>query len=281
VRLVIAAFVLLAFASPAYARDLTVTLPARFLTNDPAIAIGVDPPATTLTCALTGETPVSCTSGWRPVVGADGLYRYDVVAGGYAFSGSFTLDRTPPAIAFTAGPADYSFVATDAHPGTLDCTVDGAVAPCSGTVAVLGDHTVAAHAVDAAGNESTATRTLTLAQPQVTHVDPKPDGGVLSTTASSPSVRLGSTHTRRWTRLHSLTLRDVAVGTAIKATCKGNGCPKHALRVTAKNATVSLAGLTGRKLTPGTEIKITLSAKGKLSRTFTIRIRATRAPQIH
>jgi hypothetical protein len=281
VRLVIAVFsLLLALAAPASARDVTVTLPARFLTNDPAITIGVDPPDTPLACALTGETPAPCTSGWRPVVGADGLYRYDVVADGYTFGGSFTLDRTPPAIAFTAGPADYSFVATDAHPGTLECTVDGAAAPCSATVTLAGDHTLAARAVDAAGNESTATRTLTLAQPQVTHVDPKPEGGVLSTTASSPSVKLNSTHTRRWTRLHSLTIRDVEAGTAVKATCKGTGCPKRALRVTAKKGAVSLAGLTGRKLSPGTVIKITLSAKGKVTRTFTITIRATRAPQI-
>jgi len=280
VRLVIAAFLLLVFASPAAARDVTVTLPARFLTNDPAIAIGVDPPGTPLKCAITGQTPADCVSGWRPAVGADGDYSYDVVAGGFTFVGHFTLDRTAPAIAFAAGPADYSFTATDAHPGTLECTVDGAAAPCTGTVSVPGDHALAARAVDAAGNASTDTRTLTLAQPQVTHVDAKPEGGVLSTTASSPSAKLTSTHTRRWTRLRSLTLSDVEIGTAIKATCKGKGCPKRALRLTATKTSVSLAGLTGRKLTPGTVIKITLSAKGKVTRTFTIKIRATRAPQI-
>jgi hypothetical protein len=276
---IVVASVLLAFPAAARAQ-VGVTLPVSFLTNDPAIAIGVDPVDTLLKCALTGESPAPCTSPWRPVVTDDGVYQYDVVAGGITFSGKFTLDRTPPAIAFESGPASYSFVATDAHPGSLECTLDGAAAPCVATVAVAGDHTLVAHAVDAAGNEATATRTLTLALPSVTHVDPKPEGGVLSTTASSPSVRLSSTHNRRWTRLRSLTIRDVAAGTAIKATCKGTGCPTRALRVTAKKGTVSLAGLTGRKLKPGTVIKITLSAKGKVTKTFTIKIRATRAPQI-
>jgi hypothetical protein len=47
-----------------------------------------------------------------------------------------------------------------------------------------------------------------------------------------------------------------------------------------KAGSVSLNGLAGRRLAPGTEIKITLPAKGKVTRTFTIRIRAARAPRI-
>jgi hypothetical protein len=67
----------------------------------------------------------------------------------------------------------------------------------------------------------------------------------------------------------------------VKATCNGSGCPKRALRMTATKAgSVSLNGLAGRRLAPGTEIKITLPAKGKVTRTFTIRIRAARAPRI-
>lgn len=271
-RLVIAAFLLLVF--PAAARAQSVSWSP--LTNDPVVTFGGAGP---FECRL-GDAPfASCTSPWRPDVGADGRYTFEVKGPQLTTGGPFTLDRTAPAITFAAGPADYSFAATDAHPDTLECTLDGVAAPCSGTLAP-GDHTVAAHAVDALGNESTVTRTVTVATPQVTHVDAKPDGGVLSTTASSPSAKLTSTHTRRWTRLRSLTLRDVAIGTAIKATCKGKGCPKRALRLTATKTSVSLGGLTGRTLTPGTVIKITLSAKGKVTRTFTIKIRATRAPQI-
>ncbi len=239
-------------------------------------------------CSQDDVTYTACTSPWRPAVGADGKYSIFVRSGAASTAGSFTLDRTAPAIVFTAEPAasgrtvTYALTVDDAHPGSTDCTWDGVATPCGTTIdnVVDGAHTLAVHAVDALGNESTVTRTVTVVQPQVTHVDPKPEGGVLSTTASSPSLKLNSTHTRRWTRLHSLTLRDVEAGTAIKATCKGKGCPKRALRVTAKKDTVSLAGLTGRKLTPGTVIKITLSAKGKVTRTFTIKIRATRAPQI-
>jgi hypothetical protein len=271
---IVVASVLLAFPAAARAQSGVSWSP---LTNDPVVMFTSNG---TVECSNDGVTYAACTSPWRPTVGADGKYAFYLRDSAVPFSGTFTLDRTPPAIAFTAGPADYSFAATDAHPGTLECTVDGAAAPCSGTVAVPGAHPLAARPVDAAGNASTDTRTLTLAQPQVTHVDAKPEGGVLSTTASSPSAKLTSTHTRRWTRLRSLTLRDVEIGTAIKAACNGKGCPKRALRLTATKTSVSLAGLTGRKLAPGTVIKITLSAKGKVTRTFTITIRATRAPQV-
>jgi hypothetical protein len=280
VRLVTAAFLLL-LALPASARaSFSVSSPT--LTRAPVVTIESDP-GDVVTCrVLPAPDFTPCDPTWQPPVAEDRDYTIEVQDDHYPviFRRTFALDRTPPVIAFTAGPADYSFVATDAHPGTLDCALDGAVAPCAATVTVPGDHTLVAHAVDAAGNESTVTRTLTLAQPQVTHVDPKPEGGVLSTTASSPSAKLTSTHTRRWTRLRTLTLRDVEIGTAIKATCTGKGCPKRALRLTATKKSVSLAGLTGRKLTPGTVIKITLSAKGKVTRTFTITIRATRAPQV-
>jgi hypothetical protein len=282
VRLVIAAFVLLALPAVARAQD---SVAWSRLTNDPVMTFdGAGP----FECRLGGASFESCTSPWRPAIANDGPYTFDVKGPNGIFGGPFTVDRTPPAIAFTSEPGQsgravtYAFTVDDAHPGATDCTWDGAATPCGATLDNVADgqHTLTVHAVDELGNASTATRTVIVAQPQVTHIDPKPDGGVLSTTASSPSVRLSSTHTRRWTRLHALTIRDVDAGTAVKATCAGKGCPKRALRVTAKNATVSLAGLTGRKLTPGTVIKITLSAKGKVSRTFTIKIRATRAPQI-
>jgi hypothetical protein len=290
VRLVIAAVSLL-LALPAVARADLRDVKWPLLTNDPVVTFTSDDP---VECSQDDVTYTACTSPWHPLVGADGKYAIFVRSAGASTAGHFTLDRTPPAIAFTAGPADgaaqqertvaIAFTVTDAHPGTVECTWDGGATPCNTPIGgvALGEHTFVIHAVDAAGNETTVTRAVTVVQPQVTHIDPKPndEGGVLSTTASSPSVRLSSTHTRRWTRLHALTIRDVEAGTAVKATCTGKGCPKRALRVTAKNATVSLAGLTGRKLTPGTVIKITLSAKGKVPRTFTIKIRATRAPQI-
>jgi hypothetical protein len=283
VRLVIAAVSLL-LAFPAAARaELRVEWSP--LTNHPLVTFTS---SDSVECSQDDVTYTPCTSPWKPVVDADGKYPIFVRSGAASAAGSFTLDRTAPAIVFTAEPAQsgrsvtYAFTVDEPHPGSTDCAWDSVATPCGATLDNVADgrHTLTVHAVDAVGNETTATRTLDIAQPQVTHVDPKPGGGVLSTTASSPSVRLSSTHNRRWTRLRSLTVRDVEAGTAVKATCKGDGCPKRALRVTAKKGTVSLAGLTGRKLTPGTVIKVTLSAKGKLTKTFTIRIRATRAPQI-
>ncbi len=282
-RLVIAAVSLL-LALPAAARAQDSVTWSR-LTNDPVVTFGGTGP---FECRLGDAAFAPCTSPWRPDVTGDGRYSFDVKGPNLTTGGPFTVDRTPPAIAFTSEPAQsgrsvtYALTVEDAHPGSTDCAWDGAATPCGAAMDNVADgpHTLAVRAVDELGNESRATRTVTVAQPQVTHVDPKPEGGVLSTTASSPSVRLNSTHTRRWTRLHSLAIRDVEAGTVVKATCRGKGCPKRALRTTAKNATVSLAGLTGRKLTPGTVIRITLSAKGKVTRTFTIKIRATRAPQI-
>jgi hypothetical protein len=278
---IVVASVLLAFPAAARA-DFSVSWTR--LTNDPAVTITSDGPTE---CSLDGAAFAPCASPWRPAVGADRVYAFEVKSGAVSTGGSFTLDRTPPAIAValeTSGRAiHYSFSATDDHPGGIDCTWDGAAAPCSNSLDNLVDgvHTVVAHAVDAAGNEATVTRSVTVVQPQVTHVDPKPEGGVLSTTASSPSARLNSTHTKRWTRLHSLSIRDVEAGTALKATCKGKGCPKRALRITAKKAgTVSLAGLTGRKLSPGTVIKITLTRGGRVIKTFTISIRSRRTPLI-
>jgi hypothetical protein len=284
VRLVIAVFTLL-LALPAAARA-EMRVEWQRWTNDPVVTFTSDDP---VECSQDDVAYAPCTSPWRPVVSDERKYSIFVRSAGVTTSGTFTLDRTAPQIVFTGEPAQsgrsvtYAFTVNEAHPdGEPACTWDGAATPCGSAIDNVADgsHTLAVRVVDVAGNATTASRTVIVATPQVTHVDAKPEGGVLSTTASSPSAKLSSTHTRRWTRLRSLTLRDVEIGTVVKATCKGTGCPKRALRLTAAKSTVSLAGLTGRKLSPGTVIRITLTAHGKLTRTFTIKIRATRAPQI-
>jgi hypothetical protein len=307
-RLILAiASVLLVFAPAARADDVSVTLPVGVLTNAPTLTIGVSPAGTPMQCRLSGDAFARCTSPWTPALPAaaeDRAYTYDVLVGGFLFGGSFTLDRTAPQIEFTAGPADgaaqrertatYAFTSTDAHPGQVECDWDGVATPCAGGVTVNGladgDHALTVRATDALGNGAAATRHLTVVQP-IAIVDPgptptatpTPQGGVLSASAAKPSAHLTSTRTRGWTRLRTLTLRDVAKGTAIKATCKskGSGCPKRALRVTAtKDGAVSLAGLTGRKLRPGAVITITLSRQGDPTQTIRIMIRSLRAPQI-
>jgi hypothetical protein len=305
-RLILAiASVLLVFA-PAARADFSVS--SDVLTRDPVVTITAGA-ADVVECRLVPGDFMPCASPWRPAVGDDGYYSYEVrnqALPGVTLGRSFTLDRTAPQIEFTAGPADgaaqrertatYAFTSTDAHPGQVECDWDGVATPCAGGVTVNGladgDHALTVRATDALGNGAAATRRLTVVQP-IAIVDPgptptptatpTPQGGVLSASAAKPSAHLTSTRTRGWTRLRTLTLRDVAKGTAIKATCKskGSGCPKRALRVTAtKDGAVSLAGLTGRKLRPGAVITITLSRQGDPTQTIRILIRSLRAPQI-
>lgn len=83
-----------------------------------------------------------------------------------AASVPFSLDLTPPVIAIagvTAGsvrntPAAISFSATDAHPGTVGATLDGAAFTSGSTVSAPGSHLLVVTATDAAGN--TATRSV-------------------------------------------------------------------------------------------------------------------------
>ncbi len=302
-RLILAvASVLLVFAPPARADGVTVALPVGVLTSDPAIAIQVQPAGTAMQCRLTGDAFAPCGSPWKPTVGADGVYTYDVLVSGYTFGGSFTLDRTPPLLAFTDGPADgssqlsrdatFKFVSSDAHADRIECTESDYVIPCTDTFALpllpFGAHTVTVRAYDKAGNVSEITRSFTVVRPTLIvdpgpKATPAPQGGVLSASASKPSASLTAKRTRGWTRLNSLTVRDVLAGTAIKATCKGKGggCPKRALRVTAtKDGAVALTGLTGRRLRPGTVIAITLTRRGAPAQTIRILIRSLSAPRI-
>lgn len=302
-RLILAvATAVLVLAQPAQAQ---FSVQWTRLTSDPVVTITSDQP---VECSLGNAPPEPCSSPWRPAVGADGVYSFLVESGAVGTGGSFTLDRTPPQVAFTSGPAEgagqtereatIEFISSDAHPDTVECRLDeGAFAACDASFAVTGladgEHAVTVRAVDQVGNATERTRRFSVAQPQVTHVDtaaPRPnpvpvaDGEVLSSSASRPSARLVTAkRTRGWTLLRTLTIRDVTAGTAIKATCvgKGNGCPKRALRVTAtRDGSVSLNGLTGRRLRPGTAITITLTRRGEPKQTIKILIRSTRAPRI-
>jgi hypothetical protein len=266
---------LLVFAAPASA--LTVKWTA--LTNDPVLELTGE---TQYECRVDDQPFAACTSPWRPAVG-DGRHSFDVRSGMLWQTGAFTVDRTGPVIAFTAEPAQtgrsvaYALTVSD---GTPECTWDGAPVACGETLDGVADgaHVLVVRAADALGNATEVTRTVVVATPQVTHVDPKPaetpQGGVLSTSATSPSVRVVTAkRTRAWTQLKSVVVRDAPKGTAIKATCKGKGCPR-ALRTAGGRVT----GLSGRHLRPGTVI--TLRLTGAVKRTFTIRIRATRAPAV-
>jgi hypothetical protein len=129
-----------------------------------------------------------CASPYAPAIAADGDYVYEVrvvdnVNNSATATRAFTLDRTAPALAFTDGPDEGATVATpsitirfatsDAHPGTVTCTVDGGAAgPCtsadSRTLTGLtdGTHTMTVLATDAAGNPASRTRTFAVALPK-------------------------------------------------------------------------------------------------------------------
>lgn len=289
----------LAWAAPASAQ-VSVTLPVGVLTNDPALEFAVDPLGTLLECQLEGGEQEPCTSPWRPSVSADGEYRYDVIVGGFRFGGKFTVDRTPPQLAFTAGPADgaaqlereatFAFLAADAHLDRVECATDGAAVPCATTVALSdlapGEHTVSVSARDRAGNETRISRRFTVVTATVI-VDPRqepmptetatpapaPRGDVLSSSTTSPKLKVSAKRTRAWTRLTALKLTHVPVGTAIKVTCT---CLKRALRTTAKSGTVTIRRLSSRKLEPGTVLRVRVGA----DRVFRVTIRATKAPRI-
>ncbi|MCC6811332.1 MAG: Ig-like domain repeat protein [Deltaproteobacteria bacterium] len=106
---------------------------------------------------------------------ADGAHTYaatatDAVGRSTTRSLAFTLDRTPPAIAITgvaegalvAGPVSLTVTVTDANPGTLTLTLNGASYVQGTPVTAGGAHALLAHAVDAAGNVTDATRHFTI-----------------------------------------------------------------------------------------------------------------------
>ncbi|HWK29625.1 MAG TPA: hypothetical protein VNS09_23870 [Solirubrobacter sp.] len=295
----------LAFAAPAAAQDITLSLPIGVLTNDPVLDIRVDPPDTPVKCRLADADPEPCTFPWRPHVTADGVYEYDVIVGIIQRRGTFTVDRTPPRLAFTAGPeegseqltreAAFAFSATDEHLDGVACTVDGAAVACADRVELTGlepgAHAVTVTARDTAGNEATLTRRFTVVTATVI-VDPPapkvtpgatptsvPQGDVRSSHATSPKLTVTAKRTRAWTRLTALKLTELPARAAVKVTCAGKGCPKRAVRATGTGK-VTIRALAARKLKPGAVVRVRVTAKGAPGRTFTVRVRATKAPLI-
>jgi len=81
----------------------------------------------------------------------------------------FTVDRTPPVITLGGLPAvcgavgvTPTFTATDAHPGTVTATLNGAAFASGTAVTGEGDFTLIVTAIDAAGNAATTTRAFTI-----------------------------------------------------------------------------------------------------------------------
>jgi len=263
-------------ALPAFTNAATVPL-----------TIGTDSDAT-MTCALNGGAAAPCASSYSPLTAdsPDGTYAYDVTAtdnvGNVATtSRSFTLDRTPPAVAITDAPA-LKYTATDANLNAVTCTLDGAAYPCSDASAPSGlaggVHTFTVTATDKAGNSTSSTRDFTVdAAVPTTPTTPATTPAPLPAIGArlSFSVR----HSGGRTLIRTLKLTHVPRGAAIAVTCKGSGCPHRAARYTAKRAgTVSLKALVGRRLGSGAKLTITLTLAGHARQRFTETMRKAGKP---
>jgi hypothetical protein len=233
---------------------------------------------------------------------------------------SVTIDRTAPLVVISGGPAEgavlttdsatVTFAAEDTYMQATDCAVDGgAFATCTSSVSASGladgSHALRIRARDRAGNETNVVRTFTVnvngtatptpvetatptptPPPTIITIGDKqsPDGTVGGTSQPAAAIKaklaLKVTRTRAWTKLRSITLSGLPAGAAVKATCHGKGCPPKALRLTATRTTLSLSGLKNSKLKPGATITIAISKPGMTAQKLTVKIRATRSPQV-
>lgn len=126
---------------------------------------------------------------------ADGTHAvtaYEYNASGaspYSAAGLFTMDTTPPVIAFTtqptnpSGASSGSFVFTISKTATVQCNLDnGGLAACASPFdysgLLVGAHVFTVNATDVAGNVGTTTYNWTIAPDPVTvHLDPSTDSG--------------------------------------------------------------------------------------------------------
>jgi hypothetical protein len=127
------------------------------------------------TCALHGS-PVACGS---ILVTTPGAHTLDVLATDRAgnaanASATFHIDAAPPSLSIDLACAaqgggwcrgasyPYNVTSSDATSGLASvlCTLDGASAPCAGTIRGEGPHTLDATARDVAGNEATTSASL-------------------------------------------------------------------------------------------------------------------------
>lgn len=267
------------------------------LGNDPTptFTLAAGEPAT-FECALDGGPFVACAADGTFTAAplADGPHSFtargtdrfgNVESAGPSLA--FTVDTTPPAVAFSSGPptettdttATFAFAA---EPGaTFLCAVDGAAASaCVSpfTVAGLGagPHTFAVTAADALGNASaTATRAWTVLSP------PAPPGPVLPGPAlpgaASAPLRLGAPVLPRSIRRTTLRRSGVRVGLRLRTI-------PSSWEVTLLRGTTRLARRTGRVTStrdddPVVRLRLGRAALRRLGRGRTVIVRVTaRAP---
>jgi hypothetical protein len=189
------------------------------------------------------------------------------------------------------------FSDSDATPLTTECSFDGAAkGPCTGATSealtglAAGSHSLAVRATDSAGNSTTVTRHFAVNLPAA------PAGNTGGSSGGSPGV-LGAGPTQgavanakltskfrlkgKTTLVSKLSLNGLPSGAAVKVKCHGHGCPFKSRSLTAKNGSVSLAGLfKHKKLGKGTTIEIEVAVPGSPAQMFKVTTRAKKQPRI-
>jgi hypothetical protein len=187
---------------------------SRTADSTPTFKFEANQPAT-FTCSIDGATPQTCSSPYTPKSSlSDGAHTFDVnavdgsqnVLGTASFS--FTVDTTPPTIAFAKQPAvtadatpTLAFSASE--PAGFTCSVDGALPnACSSPYAVVapladGPHTLQVTGTDQVGNvgHGSVEFTVDTVAPSVTFTSRPPE----STNDKTPTFAFISSESATYT----------------------------------------------------------------------------------
>lgn len=241
------------------------------------------------------------------------------------------LDAAPPTITDMSlpdtvavdEPATMRVVATDRTTAVSASWrfSDGQTADAAETTRTFplpGAHEVHAIVRDSAGNETRATRTITVIPHPIATTPPEPDNDGDGTRASldcddgnasifpGAAERLGNAldencdgYPERYpivaaaaqltsqfqrdksTKLLALTISDLVAGDVVRVTCRGKGCRKALTRttpVTHDRRTLKLPKIAGARLRPKAVLEVTISHPNRVARVYTYTMRAKANP---
>jgi hypothetical protein len=215
---------------------------------------------------------------------------------------AFTIDATAPVTSIVSGLGDggsststtLTWDFTSSEPGvSYACRVypaaltPGAFAPCSGPTSHTaagfspGVYSFEVRATDPVGNveAAPAKRTFTVLAPAVALLAarPNPTGD-----GTRILVRLNFSYansTKKSTKLTSLVLKDVPLGSTVTALCR-KSCAKKSFKKTRASGTVSLKPLLSKPLKVGTLITVTVSKPGAISAVKILKIQPRKSPTV-
>ncbi|HEU4392216.1 MAG TPA: S8 family serine peptidase [Solirubrobacterales bacterium] len=169
---------------------------SRTADSTPGFEFESTPPTTNFECSVDG-VPQPCTSPFvaSPLPDGPHLFKVDAVEATGSASFAFTVDTTPPAIAFANAPpaigsnASPSIAFSANEPADFTCSIDGQVTPHCHSPSALsaladGSHRFELTAVDQVGNSGSASVSFTVdtvapkltlsAQPPAKSANPTP-----------------------------------------------------------------------------------------------------------